>query len=344
MLDAFAARFGGTASFVVQLVDALLKRDDIERLVVLAEHDSVVVRDLRPAARLRLIRLAVPARGRVPWRVVWETIRLPRLLESEGADALLTFSGVVPRHPTCRVVSLVSNPGPYKPPWTFWNRVRRHAIARTTRRAQRLHVPSRAFAEMMREPGARVVPHGVDHDLFRPAAEPGTEILTVGDFYRHKRQDLIISAWTRLPEPRPMLRMIGNPAVDPSHFRELNRMTDDPRVVLGGPVGLEELRDAYHHARVLVIASGHESFSIPIIEAMACGVPVIARDHPVLRDTGGPAAIYVSGDDVSAWARAIQRLLSDDSAHGDLREKGIRRTEGLTWQAVAEAVVADVRG
>jgi glycosyltransferase involved in cell wall biosynthesis len=343
VLDAFAARFGGTASFAVQLTRELLEREDVARLVVLAESDSVVVRELRPGPRLKIIRLPVPGPGRLVWRAAWETVRLPGLLAAEGADALLTFSGMVPRHPRCRVISLVSNPGPYKPPWTFWNHVRRRLIARTTRRADQLYVPSRAFAEMMGEPGAKIVPHGVDRDLFQPSAEPGADVLAVGDFHRHKRYDLIISAWTRLPEPRPSLRLIGNPDVDPAHFDELTRMATDPRVTIGGPVRLEELVEAYHGARVLVVASGHETFSMPITEAMASGVPVVGRDHPILRETGGPAAVYVSGDDVGDWARTIERLLTDDAAHGEMRSAGLARAERFSWAAVADSVVADAR-
>ncbi len=343
VLDAFAARFGGTASFAVQLTRALLERDDVARLMVLAESDSVVVRELAPGPRLELMQLAVPGPARLAWRAAWEAVRLPGLLEAQGADALLTFSGMVPRHPRCRVISLVSNPGPYKPPWTFWNRVRRNVIARTTRRADELYVPSRAFARMMGEPGAKIVPHGVDRDLFRPAAEPGGEVLAVGDFHRHKRYDLIIEAWSKLPEPRPALRLIGNPAVDPAHFEELRAMAADPRVTIAGPVRLEELVVAYQGARVLVVASGHETFSMPITEAMASGVPVVARDHPVLRETGGPGAVYVQGDDAGAWALAIERLLTDDHAHAELRSAGLARAERFSWAAAAEVVVADAR-
>jgi glycosyltransferase involved in cell wall biosynthesis len=343
VLDAFAARFGGTASFAVQLTRALLDRDDVSRLVVLAESDSVVMRELRAAPRLELMRLAVPGPARLAWRAAWEAARLPGVLEASGADALLTFSGMVPRHPRCRVISLVSNPGPYKPPWTFWNRVRRHLIARTTRRAHELYVPSHTFAEMMHEPGAKIVPHGVDRELFRPAAEPGSEVLAVGDFHAHKRYDLIVAAWKRLPEPRPPLRLIGNPDVDPAHFETLRRLASDPLISIGGPIPLEELAGAYQRARVLVVASGHETFSMPITEAMASGVPVVARDHPVLRETGGDAAVYVEGDDPGAWSAAIERLLGDDAAHAELRSAGLSRSERFSWAAAAEAVVADVR-
>src|SRR4051812_33662373 len=157
VLDALAARFGGTASFAVQLVRALLERQDVARVVVLAERDSVALRELEASGRLRLIHLDVPAHGRVPWRVGWEAARLPSLVAAEGADALLSFSGMVPRHPPCRIIALVSNPGPYLQPWRIGNVVRRHAIARTARRAHRLYVPSRAMAEMMGAPGAKVV-------------------------------------------------------------------------------------------------------------------------------------------------------------------------------------------
>lgn len=344
VLDALAARFGGTASFAVQLTRALLEREDVARIVLLAEADSVILRELDAGPRLRLIRLPVPGPARLAWRAAWEAARLPALLAAEHADALLSFSGMIPRHPRCSVISLVSNPAPYQPPWTFWNRVRRRAIARTTRRADRVYVPTGAFAEMMREPEARVVPHGVDRELFRPAAQPGGEVLVVSDFHPHKRYELVIAAWRALPEPRPPLRLIGNPGVDRAHFEELRRaVASEPCVTIGGPVKLEELVGAYQRARVLVIASSHETFSMPITEAMASGVPIVTRESPILRETAGPAAAYVSGDDPGAWSRAIERLLTDDAVHADLRAAGLSRSGRFSWAAAAETVVADAR-
>ena len=237
-----------------------------------------------------------------------------------------------------------SQPRPFERRGSLKRLLQRWAITRTTRRAHRLYVPSQAMADLIGWPEARIVPFGVDRDLFHPAGTPGDEVLAVGDFYPHKRFELIVAAWSRLPEPRPTLRLIGNPAVDRESFASVRRLADDPRVVVAGQVGLEELVRAYRRARVFVIASEHESFSMPLAEALCSGVPAVTRDLPALRQTAGPGAVYVAGDDVNAWSDAIGRVVSDDHLHGELGEAGLRHTEAFTWQAFADAVVADTRG
>jgi glycosyltransferase involved in cell wall biosynthesis len=329
---------------VIQLVEALLRRDDVAELVVLAESDSIVATGLEPRPRLRLIAVGLPKRLGLAGRVGWEAARLPRLTATEGADALLTFSGMVPRHPACRIISLVSQPRPFERRGSLKRLLQRWAITRTARRAHRLYVPSQAMADLIGWPEARIVPFGVDRDLFHPADTPGDEVLAVGDFYPHKRFELIVAAWSRLPEPRPTLRLIGNPAVNRESFESVRRLAEDPRVVVAGQVSREELVRVYRCARVFLIASEHESFSMPLAEALCSGVPAVARDLPALRQTAGPGALYVTGDDVDTWSDAMSRVLRDDQLHDALGEAGLRHTEPFTWPAFADTVVADARG
>ena len=285
----------------------------------------------------------LPAAGRIGWRVAWQALRLVRLIRSEGANALLSFGGMVPRHPRCRVIAFVSNPLAYEGPRGIGNEIRRRAIARTARRSHRVYAPSQWMAGLIEAPNVKVVPHGVDLDLFHPSDSRGDEVLAVGDFYRHKRYDLIIAAWEMLPEPRPVLRVIGNPAVDQGHFEEIQRHARDPRIVVAGYVSRDELVRAYRGARVLVMASEHESFAVPIAEALASGVPAVVRDVPAMRATGGEGALYVVGDDPGTWAAAIQRVLTDDATSSTLRASGLRHVAAFTWPRVAETLMADVR-
>jgi glycosyltransferase involved in cell wall biosynthesis len=344
VIDALAARFGGTAYTAVKLTRALLKRDDVVKVVMVAERGSIVERGVRGEAGLRMVCPRLQPRGSIVARAGWEASRLPALVGSEQADALLTFSGMLPRHPRCRVIALLSNPVPFERRRTIGDVLRRKAIARTARRAHRIYTPSREMARLLGWPGVKVVPHGIDRTLLQPAARPGKEVLAVGDFYRHKRYDLVLEAWAGIPDPRPVLRLIGNPEVDPRHFEEIRRRAADTRILIAGRVPLRELLSAYRRARVLVIASEHESFAVPLAEAIGCGLPAVARDIPSLRETGGAGALYVRGDDPREWSGAITRLLRDDRLHGELRAAGLRHKPGLPWEEVAAAVVADATG
>jgi D-inositol-3-phosphate glycosyltransferase len=130
--------------------------------------------------------------------------------------------------------------------------------------------------------------------------------------------------------------------VDPTWAAQLRRDIEQRRslghIVLEHGLPLHELVAAYHRARVIVVASRHESFCMPLLEAQACGVPAVARDDPVLRETGGPGTTYVAGDDVHDWSAALARLLVDDAAYADARETGLQHAAGYGWDRTATSI------
>jgi glycosyltransferase involved in cell wall biosynthesis len=66
----------------------------------------------------------------------------------------------------------------------------------------------------------------------------------------------------------------------------------------------------------------------------------VLRDTSVLRETGGPGATYVAGDDAETWAAALERLVLDDGAHSTARTKGLEHARGYSWERTAAAVRA----
>jgi len=167
------------------------------------------------------------------------------------------------------------------------------------RAADFLAAPSRYMADLVAASTGRecaVMPLGVDHSVFTPAGDPGAEILCVADFYRHKRHDLLLDAWLLLAPPRPRLRLVGNPMWIPS----LTLDCGAHKLAAGGVVNRlgardrsQSMVDAYRRARVFVMPSERESFCMPLLESMACGVPAVARGLSSLRETAGASALYV---------------------------------------------------
>ena len=152
--------------------------------------------------------------------------------------------------------------------------LRRAAIARTARTAIAVYVPSRFLAQLAADlPRVRVVPLGVDRELFRPAEKVGNELLCVADFYPHKRHDLLLEAYASLPERRPPLRLLGNPDVDRDCFQSVAaRASGIPGVIVDGRASLRPAPAAYRAARTSATASEHESFLDAVAEpcAAAC--------------------------------------------------------------------------
>jgi glycosyltransferase involved in cell wall biosynthesis len=290
---------------------------------------------LSDAKRLELLR-----------RLVWQASALGKLARREHASSVLSWSGMLPRDVDARVVCYLANPVMFERGGCA-NALRRWAVRRTAQRAAHVLVPSSAMAALVAQRlGKRpeVVPFGLDHSRFHPATEPGTDLLCVADFYRHKRHDVLLAAWAALPAPRPRLRLIGDQGVDRLRYRELNDRVAHLRslgeVTFETGLSLDRLTDAYRSARVFAIASEHESFCLPLLEAQASGVPAVARDLAVLRETGGEGTAYVASDDPQAWAAALQRLLADDAAHAAARSRGLEHARRFSWGQTADSVRA----
>jgi glycosyltransferase involved in cell wall biosynthesis len=348
LFDALAARYGGGAYAAMQLSRHLAVHPRVSELLVVTRAESIVERGLEGTDGVRCVALPAARHLELARRLAWESTALRALARGQGCDAVVTMAGLPARFRDARVICLLGNPVMYES-GGIANRLRRAATRRTGREASYLAAPSQMMADLVSASVGRpcaVLPWGVDHDLFAPAAQPGTEILCVADFYAHKRHDLLLDAWLRLPEPRPVLRLIGNPAVDPSTYARVRARVEalgvGGAVKLAGHVSLGELVRAYHRARVFVMPSEHESFCMPLAEAMACGAPGVARDIRSLRDTGAAGAIYVNGDDAGDWAAAIARMTGDDAEHARAREAALAAASQFSWESCAAAVAEHV--
>ncbi|MBZ0102413.1 MAG: glycosyltransferase, partial [Thermoanaerobaculia bacterium] len=101
-----------------------------------------------------------------------------------------------------------------------------------------------------------------------------------------------------------------------------------------------DLPALYRGAALLVQPSLWEGFGLPVAEAMALGVPVIAADRGALPEVAGDAALLVDPEDVAAIAAAIASLLDDPAVRADLAQRGRRRAAGLHWEGAARRTLA----
>jgi glycosyltransferase involved in cell wall biosynthesis len=345
LIDGLAARFGGTACATVDLARHLSRRTDVAAVLVVTRSGSIVERGLARESGIRCITLRPVKHVELVRRVAWEAGRMPTIVRRERCDVVISMSGIAPRSSSYRLMCLLGNPVMYER-HTATNRLRQEAVRRTGKHAEYLAAPSGVMAKMVSASVGRdcgVAPWGVDHSDFSPALVSGSEILCVADFKAYKRHDLVLDAWLRLASPRPPLCLVGNPEVDPRAYANLmSRIQGLPEaelITFQYHVAHDRMADIYRRARVFVMPSEHESFCMPLAEAMACGVPAVVRGIPSLRETGGSGAEYVDGDDPSRWAAAVQALVDDDFEHQRARDAALRASARFSWETLAEDLV-----
>ena len=119
-------------------------------------------------------------------------------------------------------------------------------------------------------------------------------------------------------------------------FETVQKLNLDERVLFTGFVGDDDLPFIYSMARVFVYPSLYEGFGLPVLEAMACGVPVITSNVPSLVEVVGEAAVLVDPLDVEALARSVDEVMFSHVTHDRLCKASVVRAQNFTWERTAQ--------
>ena len=114
-------------------------------------------------------------------------------------------------------------------------------------------------------------------------------------------------------------------------------------MLLLGHVPDADLVALYARAAVVAYPSLYEGFGLPVLEAMACAVPVVTSGATALRDTSGDAALLVDPLDIDAIAAALRHVLEDTALADTLRARGTAHAAQFTWDRTANGMIASWR-
>ena len=194
----------------------------------------------------------------------------------------------------------------------------------------------------------RVVYPGYDSSVFfsngfdlSPHRHEDPYCLYVGNLLPHKNLLRLLDALAILRRRRPcrlILRGEGRPAYVRALHERVETLGIEDAVTFLGYTTEDTLRDLYSRAACLVLPSLGEGFGLPILEAMACGTPVVVANTSSLPEVAGDAALSVDPNDAIALVDAMYRLLTDRGLREDLRRRGFERAAPYSWRRTAEQI------
>ncbi|HEX3897742.1 MAG TPA: glycosyltransferase family 1 protein [Mycobacteriales bacterium] len=358
LVDATAvpADRGGVGRYVDGLLGALgaagadlaivCQRADAERYSLVAPQATIVP--------------GPPAIAHRPARLAWEQTGLPLVAQQLAVEVIHSPHYTMPLRAGRPVVVTIHDATFFTSPeaiaavkGTFF----RSAIRTALRRATRVIVPSKATRdELVRVLDADptmldVAYHGVDPQLFHPPTDAdkarvaarlgirGDYVAFLGVLEPRKNVPALIRGWVEAVSWRddpPALVLAGGRGWDEDVDAAVAEVPAHLRVVRPGYLRFADLPGYLGGATVVAFPSHGEGFGLPVLEAMACGTPVLTTQRLSLPEVGGDAVAYTEPDSASIGT-ALSALLDDAARRRALGDAALARAREFTWAASAEA-------
>lgn len=171
------------------------------------------------------------------------------------------------------------------------------------------------------------------------SATRGFELLHVSSTIPRKRIDVLLQVFRKFRSVHPDARLVRvGGALTPEQQAIAERLNIHDAIVPVPFLERRQLAALYRRASVVLLPSDREGFGLPVVEAMACGTPVVASDIPALREVGGAAAIYAPPGDVTRWVETLvqfRRDQADSAIRARRREACIRNAMKFEWSQYA---------
>ncbi len=352
---------GGTEIYLRSLLAALARIDHRNDYFVFINRESVADPPVS-SPRFHLVPCAVTAKNR-PYRILWEQTVLPLVIRRHAIDGLLNPGFTMPVLSRCPSVTVFHDLQHKRHPeffrWfdlPFWNLF----LWASARRSRSLIAVSKATAEDLERyyPGSSrktaIVPHGVDAECFRIGerrahgqnkARREKCLLTVSTLHPHKNVDRLMEAFALFRKSHPHVRLViaGLKGFATAELESRRHELDlETCVEFTGWIPRSALYRLFEGADAYIAPSRFEGFGMPILEALAAGIPSACTGVPPMSDIAGPAAAQFDPDSVPAIAAAMERIADDPIFRARAKIDGPARARKFDWDRTADLTLREI--
>lgn len=175
----------------------------------------------------------------------------------------------------------------------------------------------------------------------KPLDVPFRYFLCVSNRRPHKNENSVLRAFASL-EFQEDVRLVFTGERDKNLGRLVNELGLSERVIFTGPLTESRLASWYKSAISLVFPSSYEGFGLPVVEAMACGTPVVTSNTTSLPEVAGSAALLVSPNSIDDISEAMERFYCDESLRDQFIRMGLEQAKKYSWDSVACRVMESI--
>ncbi|MBS4015545.1 MAG: glycosyltransferase family 4 protein [Candidatus Latescibacteria bacterium] len=299
-------------------------------------------------------------------RVLWEYTTLPKLLQKEQVDIFWGPSNFLPLRKACKYVVTIHDLSSFTYADTYpylRRKYYQYIIKQAVKRADLIVTDSEfsrqdivnTFSIPAEE--VKVISCGID-DIFQPIdcsdkhtqikskyKLPDDFIFTLGVIEPKKNTQRLVQAYTQLKNKHvdlPKL-VVGGSKKYGWKNRRIFQLVDELKlkdsVIFTGFIEHQDLPVIYSTAKLFILPSLFEGFGLPVIEAMACGTPVITSNTSSLPEIAGDAAVLINPYDTEEIGQAIIKVISDQQLQTEMRAKGFKNVKRFSWQESAHELL-----
>ena len=285
-------------------------------------------------------------------RLLWTQLQLPRIYQKLRSRLLFSPVPEAPLFSNCRYIVTVHDLIPLRFPELFSSQITayyRHYIPQVLAQAQHILCNSTATAQDITDffniPASKITPillaHDADH--FRLLNLPKLSyFLYIGRHDPYKNLRRIIAAFAALPDCRDYelwLAGSSDPRYTPTLKADVDRLRITDQVKFLDYVPYSQLPTLINQAIALVFPSLWEGFGLPVLEAMACGTPVITSNLSSLPEVAGDAALLINPCNTGEITAAMQTIVGDSKVRSHLSTLGLTRANSFSWSKTGLATV-----